>query len=1083
MAEQTFRSPGFFEEEIDLSSRRATPLGTPAGVIGTSIKGPAFVPIEVGTFFDFSQRFGTLDPEKFGPYAVREFLKHKQSLTFLRVLGAGANETVTDISLTNTAGTVKNAGFKLESTLVRCNKPTDQRHQGAVQFITARHALRGHEAVGFPMFSDNDSTPLGGSKSSLVGNESRLSTETVNLVRGMLLLASGTRCGIVSGTLKETIGDATKVRRGSAGIIAGSGIMANRFGLYISSSAAGYGSAEGRVGVRIYTASLDPRDQYYISKVLNTDPKAFAEEEHLLYADFEVEAELATIATGKDASGFSTGLVSIVSGSAHDSTTSGVANQTMRDAYGRFDTRYTTPRTPSIISQPYGSTEHALFYFETISDGESDNSDFKISIANIRKSVDPKDEYGTFEVQVRRYEDNDLSPDVLERYSECSLNPFSENYIARKIGDKKAFYNFDATDDDERRLVIQGKYANRSARIRVIMDPRVDRALVPADALPFGFKGIPTIKTSDTLTDVSTSALKDRNGVAVGATTSNRLAHHNEVGTNNFPNNAAGKAVYWRMSQLTGSIVPPLPLRFKQTRGAVKEAATRLGEAGTNERVDNRLYWGIKFEKVPVTSSHANGSVSNAALNTNIGSQKNNLVAAYGKFVGISRLDNLVTGSGADLFNNNKFSLSRVALPNTSLAHITSSAKAHMLEASYIRNGDPDAVEYKIKDPIASDVSRLTLASLVHTSAVTFNRFTDHAKFTTMFYGGFDGLNMLDNDVAKLNHKATSVGAGGKAAASFAGGMGLKGTNDGTMMGKGKLNNAIASYRSAIKIMTDPMASRINVLAIPGIKDSFVTDFAADRVKDYGMAIYLMDIEEYDASQNLLFEDSKTRIDVQETTEQFEGRVVDNNYVATYFPDVFIEDPVNNRSVEVPASVAAIGALGFNDKVAFPWFAPAGFNRGALSPVQNVKIRLNSSDRDVLYDARINPIAVFPNSGFVIFGQKTLQMAKSALDRVNVRRMLLEVKRLIGGVANRLLFEQNDATTRAKFVSQVTPLLALVQAQAGIEQFRVICDDTNNTEADREANRLNGKIVVVPTRAVEFIAIDFIITNSGVSFE
>jgi phage tail sheath protein FI len=175
--------------------------------------------------------------------------------------------------------------------------------------------------------------------------------------------------------------------------------------------------------------------------------------------------------------------------------------------------------------------------------------------------------------------------------------------------------------------------------------------------------------------------------------------------------------------------------------------------------------------------------------------------------------------------------------------------------------------------------------------------------------------------------------------------------------------------------------------------------------------------------------------------------------------------------------------LAFNDKVSYPWFAPAGFNRGALADVTNVVTRLNSEDRDVLYDGRINPIATFPEGGFVIFGQKTLQQAKSALDRVNVRRLLLEVKRLVAGVAKKLLFEQNDAATRSKFVSQVTPLLGLIQAQSGIEQFRVVCDATNNTELDVEANRMNGRIILVPTRAVEFISIDFIVTNSGVSFD
>ena len=143
---------------------------------------------------------------------------------------------------------------------------------------------------------------------------------------------------------------------------------------------------------------------------------------------------------------------------------------------------------------------------------------------------------------------------------------------------------------------------------------------------------------------------------------------------------------------------------------------------------------------------------------------------------------------------------------------------------------------------------------------------------------------------------------------------------------------------------------------------------------------------------------------------------------------------------------------------------------------------MNSSDRDDLYDARINPIAVFPNSGYVIFGQKTLQINQSALDRVNVRRMLLEVKRQIIGVARQILFEQNTPQTRAKFIANASPKLALIQAQAGIESYRIIMDDSNNTEEDREGNRLNGKIVLVPTRAVEFISIDFIITHAGVEF-
>ena len=244
-----------------------------------------------------------------------------------------------------------------------------------------------------------------------------------------------------------------------------------------------------------------------------------------------------------------------------------------------------------------------------------------------------------------------------------------------------------------------------------------------------------------------------------------------------------------------------------------------------------------------------------------------------------------------------------------------------------------------------------------------------------------------------------------------------------------------------------------------------------------------MDMAPFDDNNNRLFDNASKRPNVRKSVEQFEGRAIDNNYVATYFPDVIKEDRINLDAVNMPASIAALGALAHNDAVAYPWFAPAGFNRGALGDVINTEIKLNTEDRNVLYEARINPIASFPNSGFVIFGQKTLQQARSALDRVNVRRMLLEVKRIVSDVANKIIFEQNTPATRARFVAQVTPLLSVIQAQQGVDQFKVVMDSSNNSQEDIEQNRLNGKIILVPTRAVEFISVDFIITNAGVSFE
>ena len=247
-----------------------------------------------------------------------------------------------------------------------------------------------------------------------------------------------------------------------------------------------------------------------------------------------------------------------------------------------------------------------------------------------------------------------------------------------------------------------------------------------------------------------------------------------------------------------------------------------------------------------------------------------------------------------------------------------------------------------------------------------------------------------------------------------------------------------------------------------------------------------MDFPAYDKDSGRLYLDSTKKANVRRTIDKFNGRGLDNSFAAAYFPDVIMTENRLTQNVQVPSSIAALKAIGNTDENNFPWFAPAGFSRGALENVKNVVTRLSSDDKDKLYESNINPIASFPNGGvssYVIFGQKTLQREKSALDRVNVRRMLLEVKRIIAEAAKKLLFEKNTKQVRDQFIGEVTPLLGSIQSQKGIEKFRVIMDNTNNTERDARLNRLVGTIVLVPTRAIEFIAIDFILTNSGVSFE
>jgi phage tail sheath protein FI len=173
----------------------------------------------------------------------------------------------------------------------------------------------------------------------------------------------------------------------------------------------------------------------------------------------------------------------------------------------------------------------------------------------------------------------------------------------------------------------------------------------------------------------------------------------------------------------------------------------------------------------------------------------------------------------------------------------------------------------------------------------------------------------------------------------------------------------------------------------------------------------------------------------------------------------------------------------FTDSISEPWIAPAGITRGTLPTVIKAERILTQGNRDTLYEANINPIATFPNSGVTVFGQKTLQKKKSALDRVNVRRLLIELKSTIKQIADSLVFEQNTVATRNDFTSQVNPYLSSVQQRQGLYTYRVVMDETNNTPTVIDNNQLVGAIYLQPVRTAEFIVLDFNVTQTGVTFE
>ena len=210
---------------------------------------------------------------------------------------------------------------------------------------------------------------------------------------------------------------------------------------------------------------------------------------------------------------------------------------------------------------------------------------------------------------------------------------------------------------------------------------------------------------------------------------------------------------------------------------------------------------------------------------------------------------------------------------------------------------------------------------------------------------------------------------------------------------------------------------------------------------------------------------------------------IDSNYVGTYWPWVKIIDTDKNKPVWVPPSVVVPRVMAYNDSVAYEWFAPAGLNRGGVSEAVDVELRLNQANRNDLYENKINAIATFPNQGICIWGQKTLQARPSALDRINVRRLLITLKKFIASSSRYLVFENNTTATRQRFLNIVTPYLQTVQSRQGLYAFRVVMDETNNTPDVIDRNIMYGQIYLQPAKAAEFIVLDFNILPTGATFD
>jgi phage tail sheath protein FI len=342
-----------------------------------------------------------------------------------------------------------------------------------------------------------------------------------------------------------------------------------------------------------------------------------------------------------------------------------------------------------------------------------------------------------------------------------------------------------------------------------------------------------------------------------------------------------------------------------------------------------------------------------------------------------------------------------------------------------------------------------TMLSSSDATDIAVSSATSIRKFTVPFQGGFDGQNPA---ITRLT------------------GASLTSTNTmGFDLSDADADGAQA-YVQAITAISNPDAYDINMLVLPGVvysQHAYVAQKAIDVCEDRGDAFYIMDPEVLGAN-------------VSSVITSIES--LDTNYCGVYHPWVKVFDAASNKNIWVPPSVVMAGVYAFNDRVAAEWYAPAGLNRGGIPGALQVRARLDQSDRDDLYESRINPIAQFPAQGIVAWGQKTLQVKASAFDRINVRRLLIAVKKFIASTSRYIVFEQNVESTRQRFLSIVNPYLSSIQERNGLYAFKVKMDDSNNTPEIIDRNILVGELWLQPTRTAEFISLTFNVLPTGATF-
>ena len=1082
-----FVSPGVLISEID-ESRIPDVVSDDVGplIIGRALSGPAMKPIKVKTLDDFNTIFGkgisgkggqdndvwrngnSLGPT-YGIYAAQAHLASQTTpVTFVRLLGEADATADANTEL---------AGWSVSTTSNPNELPASTNTAYGLFII--------------PSASYDDADNIGSG-----------SLAAVFYTKGAALTLSGTIAGTTS--------DATS----SAGtLIKSLGGAANKFKMCLYTANDKMTTESGEAAAAEFTFDFTPGSKDYIRDVFNTNPQllqanknfGLTDQTYFLGETYEVAVAGNTSTTLGDQQAI---LVALDSGSLNWSDH---YKDMLPAKSGWFINR-----------QP---TQEKLFRVVALHDGEWLQNNYHINIRDLAlgNTLNPNSTF-TLEVANRNGE-------VVEQYSGLNLDPSSESYMAKIIGDQ--YLEWDSTNA---KYNVRGEYANNSDYIYIEMASAVtNQQLQDRHALPVGFYGPLRPKGFSLLygsKGVNALGDLDQTGDGVKATAtitysvgamaaSDRLDFvHPTLGAQRI-NFASGGTTATVFTANVAAIDRDTVTTVNATAAAV---ATLLNTLPGYTAV---AALGVVTITAITAGSHFTFSFANEV---DAGTRQLPSAVTAGtdtddfahSFV-LANDDVACHGGDAEVFANlpTQYSAS-VTFPALRLTEQNSNTNGKNFPASALQGVRHNRGTGKQRDDSYNDIIRVLPTNASNT--LSHHPGENEALPDALEYSFiFTMDDICSGSAARTNefyHRSGSHETAVSSQLSVAKELGLSkllekkvkqfsaplfGGHDGldltevepfsnkNLKDKTRLSSyAYNSIFKAIESISDAETVSYDLISAPGFTGTDVTDELMSLASTRQDCLAIIDIE---GGYKPGYENNGavTTGDINGTITNLEGRLINNSYAATYYPWVRLRDRVGGSGdiLFAPPSVAAIGALGKSQGMSELWFAPAGFNRGGINElggpegpiITGTWEHLTKDDRDRLYQTNINPIARFPSlNQIVIFGQKTLQQTSSALDRINVRRLLIYLKYRIGLVSNTILFDQNVKTTWRRFKFQADRILADTQSRLGISEYKLVLDDSTTTADYVDRNIMYAKIFIKPTRSVEFIAVDFVISRSGVQF-